>query len=387
MMRKPLFAALLFMMMLAAPGVSEAQQPVRTEWDELARFLAGMPISGDSVFHELTRTPVYRDHAREMDRFWRQVLRENIFNIIPWRNTHIMPHYDYGTAFYPLSGGDFINLYLLYPLARRYIMISMEPAGVIPSPLDLSQAQLRRGLMAIRGTIGNIAVKNYMMSAVMKHGMRNPYIDGTLPVCLIFAARLELIILGIEPVGLSDKGLILPLDVAGKVGNGESPHAVGNRVTFKASETGPMREILYLCLRLDGNSMDPSTPEGKFFNTLDNLNVIIKSAFYLLHRESYDAYCQSLLSRTRMLIQDDSGIPYSLLNPDEFNITLYGYYNRPLALNDMKRPVMQQDLADAFRLNPRSLPFDFGYGVWRHDKLSNLLLAVRKKMAPSRKGR
>ncbi len=386
MMRKPVFAALVFTLMLTAPSITQAQQTARGEWDDLARFLAGMSIPETSVYHELTRTGVYRDHAREMESFWRQVLRENIFNIIPWRNTHVMPHYDYGTAFYPLSGGDFINLYLLYPLARRYIMVSMEPPGAIPSPLDLTANQLRHGLMAVRGTIRNIAVKNYMMSAVMKYGMKNPYLEGTLPVCLIFAARLELIILGIEPVGLSEKGLILPLDVAGKV-EGKSPHALGNRITFKASETGPAREILYLRMRLGGESMNQASPEGKFFNTLNDLNVIIKSAFYLLHRAGFDVLCRSLLSRTRMLIQDDSGIPYSLLNPDDFNITLYGYYNRPLALNDMRHPVMQQDLADAFRVNPRSLPFDFGYGVWRRDKLSNLLLAVRKKNIPARKGR
>jgi hypothetical protein len=313
-----------------------------------------------------------------MDRFWGDVLRENIFNIIPWRNQYVLQHYDYGTAFYPLSGGDFINLYLLYPVAKRYIMVSLEPAGKVPDPLSLSDRQIRSGLRSMRNSISNIAAKNYMMSAVMKHEMKNPFIEGTLPTLLLLAARMELDIRRIEPVGMSPLGEITALDDRGMV-RGEAPYALGNRITFKASPNGPDREILYISLRLKWDSMSPTSPEGKFFSTLDSLNVIIKSAFYLLHRPSFAQYSRSLLDRTRLLIQDDSGLPYTLLTGDTWLTMLFGHYSGPLALRDMKHPVMQKDLAEAYRVNPLPLPFHFGYGVWRYDHKSNLILSVRKK--------
>ena len=111
---------------------------------------------------------------------------------------------------------------------------------------------------------------------------------------LLLAARMELDIRRIEPVGMNLRGEIIPLDDKGMV-RGETPYALGNRVIFKASQTGPDREILYLSLRLKWDSMSPTSPEGKFFTTLDSLNVIIKSAFYLLHRPSFAQYSRSLL--------------------------------------------------------------------------------------------
>jgi len=350
---------------------------IATTPNDLARFLAGMPVSPQGPLHHLTGTECFKEHAKLMNRFWSEVLRENIFNMVPWRNQYVLPNYDYGTAFYPLSGGDFINLYLLYPLARRYVMVSLEPAGKVPDPLAHTDAQLRRGLRAIRASISNIAAKNYMMSAVMKHEMKNPIMEGTLPTLLLLAARLELDLLRIEPVGMTAAGEIVPLDMNGKA-RGETPYALGNRIIFKSSPTGPDREILYISLRLKWDSMSPTSPEGKFFATLGSLNVIIKSAFYLLHRPSFEEYSRALLARTRLLIQDDSGLPYRMLVPGDWDTSLFGYYSGPLALRDMKHPVMQPELAADYKVNPLPLPFHFGYGVWRYDRKSNLIMSVRK---------
>ena len=372
----------LAMLLLSLAGAACTESPAldlaATTPNDLARYLAGMPVSAGSPLYRLTETATFREHSRIMDRFWGDVLRENIFNMIPWRNQYVLQHYDYGTAFYPLSGGDFINLYILYPVAKRYIMVSLEPAGKVPDPLALSDAQIRSGLRSMRNSISNIAAKNYMMSAVMKYEMKNPFIEGTLPAMLLLAARMELDIRRIEPVGMNSLGEIIPLDEKGMV-RGETPYALGNRIIFKASQTGPDREILYLSLRLKWDSMSPTSPEGRFFSTLDSLNVIIKSAFYLLHRPSFAQYSRSLLDRTRLLIQDDSGLPYDLLTRDTWLTMLFGHYNGPLALKDMKHPVMQKELADAYRVNALPLPFHFGYGVWRHDHKSNLILSVRKK--------
>jgi len=371
--------------MLTFPACSEipAQENALTSPNDLARFLAGMPISSSSPLIRLTQSQAFKEHSREMDRFWSAVLRENVFNMIPWRNQYVIPHFDYGTAFYPLSGGDFINMYILFPIARRYIMVSMEPPGRIPDPLSLNVIQLRSGLRALRSVTSNIALRNYMMSAVMKHEMRNPFLEGTLPTILLFAARVELDIRRIEPVGLNSKGEILPLE-AGNTVKGEEPAALGNRIVFKASETGPEREILYLSMRLRWDSMDPARPEGKFLTRLENLNVIIKSAFYLLHRPSFEQFCRSLLGHTRLLIQDDSGMPFELLRQDPWMTLLFGHYTSPLSLRDMKHPVTQPELAAAFRERALPLPFNFGYGVWRYDHKSNLIMAIRKKGPRSR---
>lgn len=351
-------------------------QAATADANEVARFLAGIPLPAQSPLYPLTQKKLFREHSAMMERFWSEVLRENVFNIIPWRNAHLMPHYDYGTAFYPLSGGDFINFYLFYPLAKKYIMVSLEGAGRIPNLSSMKDSELQSGLRSLRNAIGNIAKKNYMMSAVMKHEMKNPFLEGTLPTIMVFAARLELDIRRIEPVILTTKGIIAPA-VDSSITKEETV-ATGNRVVFKASPSGPERELIYMSMRLRHDSFDPVAPGGKFFYDLHDLNVIIKSAFYLLHRASFSAFCTALLERTRLLIQDDSGLPFSLIDNSSWNTILFGHYTHPLALRDMKHPVDQPVLAKEYKKRAQPLPFNFGYGTWRADKKSNLIMAIRK---------
>ena len=39
---------------------------------------------------------------------------------------------DCPTVFYPFSGPDFVNMHTLFPQARTYLMVSLEPVGEIP---------------------------------------------------------------------------------------------------------------------------------------------------------------------------------------------------------------------------------------------------------------
>ena len=156
---------------------------------------------------------------------------------------------------------------------------------------------------------------------------------------------------------------------------------VGNRITFTAPGDRTQREIIYLSMRLGGNSMDANTPEGRFFNSLSGLNVLIKSAIYLFHRTGYRDLATFILNRTNLLIQDDSGIPFSYFDRNSFEIGLFGNFDTPVRLVEIPRPPQQPDLAQAFRERSQPLPFHFGYGVLRRDRVSNLLLAVRKRKA------
>ncbi|MCX7679021.1 MAG: hypothetical protein N2316_07355 [Spirochaetes bacterium] len=361
----------------AQPSKLIAPSPAKdVDVNDIARYLAGIPVSPKSPLFNLTQKKVFREHAALMDKFWSEVLRENVFNIIPWRNKYLLPHFDYGVAFYPLSGGDFINLYLFYPLAKKYIMVSLESPGRLPNLLQMRDHEIQSGLRSLRNAIGNIAKKNYMMSAVMRQEMKNPFIEGTLPTILTFAARMELDIKHVESICLTNSGkIVCARDTANLK---EESIAHGNRIIFRVTPTGIERELIYLCFRLRHDSFDPTAPGGQFFANLRDLNVIIKSAFYLLHRASFGRFCNALLERTRLLVQDDSGLPFRYFTTNEWVTFLFGFYTHPLALRDMPNPVAQPELAGEFKKRAQPLPFNFGYGSWRHDKKSNLIIAIKK---------
>ncbi len=370
--------SVLFLLLHVLTSSASAQSSGAGYWNDLSRFLAGMPVGVDSPFHTMTTTKTFRKHARKMDEYWARVENENITRIEPWNKKNIDPQYKYNTAFYPLCGGDFINLYTFYPSARRYIMVSMEPAGPVPDPLKLSEGRLKRGLDELRGSIWSIARVNYFITKAMRIRMKNPYLGGTLPVYLLFAARLNLRVTDVEPVGITNSGHIAALDDRGLI-NGARPSTRGNRIRFRGPRDTEDREIVYLSMRLSPKSIDPRTPEGTFFNTLDRLNMLIKSAVYLFHRREYHVLGRFFLDRCSMLIQDDSGIPYRLLDTDQFSISLYGAYDRPVKLVEIPNPPRQNDLARQFKEQSGALPFRFGYGVLRRDRASNLLLAVKKR--------
>lgn len=372
----PFIFLILFILNGNAQTTKIAESANQVDLNDIARFLAGIPVSHQSPLYPITKKRVFQEHAKMMDMFWSEVLRENVFNIIPWRNEHLLPHFDYGVAFYPFSGGDFINLYLFYPLAKKYIMVSLESPGKVPNLLAMKDHEINSGLRALRNAIGNIAKKNYMMSTTMRHEMTNPFIEGTLPTILTFAARLEFTIKSVDPIHLTASGKIVSFSDAAF--SQEETVAKGNRIIFRVTPTGIDRELIYLSFRLRHDSFEHASPGGAFFANLSDLNVIIKSAFYLLHRASFRRFCNCLLQRTRLLIQDDSGLPFHYLQTDEWNTYLFGYYVKPLALRDMPYPVEQPNLANEFKKRSMPLPFNFGYGSWRHDKKSNLIMAIRK---------
>jgi hypothetical protein len=344
----------------------------------MARFLAGLPVDTSSPFDRLTKSKSYVRHMDKMNEYWDRVEKGNISKITPWRAQYIDPHFDRGTVLYPLSGGDFINMYTFYPRARRYIMLSREPEGKIPDLFALNESQLSRGLQSIRSCIWSIASVNYFVTRAMRAEMKNPYLGGTLPVYLIFASRLGLTITNVEPVGISKEGLLFTIAQDGTI-KGEQPAVTGNRITFTVPGSTTSSELIYLSMYITPQSMDPSTATGKYLSSFSGLSVIIKSAVYLLHQAAYETFVTALLQRTNMLIEDDSGIPFRYIHPDVFSVKLFGTFTTPVRLKEIPNPPQQPDLAEAIKNNTSPIPFSFGYGVLRKDRQSHLILAIRKR--------
>jgi len=102
----------------------------------------------------------------------------------------------------------------------------------------------------------------------------------------------------------------------------------------------------------------------------------IKSASYLLHGNEFRQIRGALLDISAFIVQDDSGLPYAMLEKRGWQVELYGRYGRPI------RPFgrsFQMALADAYRAqHPAPLPFTFGYQYRDfRDQRSNLMIARR----------
>jgi hypothetical protein len=344
-------------------------------WDDLARFLAGMPVSSESPFARLEARAEYRKHAVAMDEFWGRVEKETLEALRPWCRTHVPPVKG-DIAFYPLSGADFVNLYSIYPDTRYYLMVALEETGKVPEPLRQPEDRVDALLASIRRTVYDYGVFNYFKSRVMSAEFCNAQKTGNTPALLVFMARMGLTVAAAGPLGIDRNGAIFLLDEQGKV-HGEAPAQRGMQYVFYAPGDPRPRVLIYLNMRLDSRALDPETPAGKFFSRLGSVKTVMKSAVYLLHMPGFRAVKEFVLDRSVMIVQDDSGVPFADLKAGDWQVSLFGQYwpFYPITGCTVRN---QADLAAEFRKGAPPLPFNFGYGSLLGRDRSNIIMAVRK---------
>jgi len=106
----------------------------------------------------------------------------------------------------------------------------------------------------------------------------------------------------------------------------------------------------------------------------------LKSASYLLHGNEFSVVRTLVLKNSRLILEDDSGIPLRFLKAPEWTVTFYGKYDRPVKdFNYGYQSDVARIYADGKAVKP--LPFSFGYH-WK-DGASSVLLAARNPSAPA----
>lgn len=342
-------------------------------WNDVARFLAGMEVREKSDLWQKTQQPRYREHRRFMDDLWGRIQKETIDIVTPWRKRNVPALWFRATAFYPLSGADFINLYSFFPNARRYLMIAMEPEGDASLLRDHRSRRLVDGLVPVQRGIYMYGVNNYFQSKIMAQEMANTLLPGAAPALLIFMARLGLVVTAVDNVFIDDSGELSPTAARGP--SGPRGKITGLRIRFTGKDRSA-RELVYLSMRIGPQSVSGETPEGRYLTRLRGVKTLLKSAVYLLHHPPFEPVRDFILGRSTLVVQDDSGIPFRFFTKG-WSTTLYGVYRPALQLQNCA-PVTQDDLARRYAAGSRPLPFNFGYGILFGPGQSNLMVARKR---------
>jgi hypothetical protein len=88
--------------------------------NDVARYLAGLPVSSGSVLEPLTQEPIWRAHAQQLDAAWKRLDSEQLAKIRNWSSTHVTsPN---RTLLYMFSGPDY--LYARAFILKRALMCS-----------------------------------------------------------------------------------------------------------------------------------------------------------------------------------------------------------------------------------------------------------------------
>jgi hypothetical protein len=343
---------LLIPLILLATSAFAQQPPTGQEttrsFDETARFLAGLPVNG--AFAPLTETEAWRSHANALDDAWQKKEYHQLAPIRAWMAANASEYYESSdTMYYMFGGPDFLYAHAFFPNANTYILAGLEPVGQVPDLARLNPEIMASELSALRSSMKTILNTHYFITKDMRTDLGHGSIGGTLPILYVFLAR---------------RGCTV-LDTT----NIKSP-AEGVRITFA---NGGRRQTLYYF------KTDLSAGKSAFLSWCAKQGPgpglsLLKAASYLMHGDGFAGVRNFLLEHSRVIIQDDSGIPLRSF-PKNWKVDCYGRY---VPHAEMFGKYHQPDLAAIYARNPPPPELGFAFGYHWQPERGILMMATRK---------
>jgi hypothetical protein len=332
--------------------------------DATAKFLGGLPVR-DTPLESYINVPGWTSHAAEFDRAWKQLDQRQLSKIRAWAPQALAAAYDdQGPMYYMFSGPDFLYANAFFPNASTYILCGVEPVGAIPDVTKVPRPALIASLANLRKSLDSVLSFNFFITKNMKVDLRATQLTGTLPVLYVFLARAGCTIQSVELVNLDKTGAFVA------EGKGTTP---GVKIVFTGTN-GRSQTLYYFTTDLANWAIKVNPNFGKFCEQQGMGVSLLKAASYLMHSDNFSQVRGYLLTHSKVIVQDDSGIPYRYFDRDKWDIQFHGRYIGPIN-RFLKNG--QLDLAkDNAGAIPQPLPFSFGY-QWQPSR-SSLIVATPK---------
>ena len=346
----------------AAPPIESAVDAAQL--NDVARFLAGIPGRPESPLHALESEASWIAWAENFKQTWAEALRTQFEPVAVFQRTQVSP--GAATVFYPFSGPDVLYMLRFFPAASVYVMAGLEGAGDPPLPAVFSRQTLPAELDSWRKALYDVFHRSFFVTSAMAQSFRRGARSsgGLAPAILLLLARDGYTIDSIRFGEFSATGDFEPLPA------GAAHHVI--EVRFHAGNNA-VKTLYYSSGDLGG--FVGTQTLGAFLHQRGEFATLIKSASYVPHRPEFAPFRDLVLANTSLILQDDTGIPWHLLEPKTWDVTLYGEYSVP---DPPFRGYYQTDMAAAFkaRSGPRPLGFSIGYGYNR--RTSSMMLARRR---------
>jgi hypothetical protein len=313
--------------------------------DDEAKFLAGLPVH-DPALAALTQTPGWEQHSNLLGAKWEQMEVRQMGAVRAWAGENLAQFHGATSAvYYMFSGPDFLYAHAFFPNASPYILCGTEPVGAVPDPTQMAGLALSADLANLRHSMDTMLTTHYFITKDMRADFQHGQIGGTLPVLYVFLAR----------SGCTIRNVLV------------NPSSV--QIDFTGS-SGRKQTLFYFKTDLSNGAGN-----GAFLNFCHKNGPgvsLLKSASYLLAGEGFSTVRNFLLTNSRFIVQDDSGIPLKAFDPKHWSFRYYGSYTTPI---DLFKNYYQAPLAAAYQhSNPAPLGFSFGY-AWQKEK-AVLILAI-----------
>ena len=335
-----------------------------SDLNDAARYMAGLPGGINSGIGPARDSPRWKLHQANVNELWRQFSSYRQPRIDAFAQRELSSLRNNGTVFYPFSGPDILFATAFFPHAQNYILCGLEGADPLPNIGQLTAEERETGLDGLYTAITTALNCSFFITKDMRVDLQRTKFKGTLPIMLVFLARLGIEVDSVTSIDLDPNGQIRETSGQGK----------GYQIRCKG-HFGGGKNIYYFQQNLANDSLSPTSSFLKFVANFGASSTYLKSASYLMHSEGFSTIRSSILNSSRAVLQDDSGIPFRSFKNPPWDLRLYGTYTGVL---DLFKENFQPDLLSAYEKQTLSVEnINFGVGYKFNAGQSNLLLAVR----------
>jgi hypothetical protein len=292
--------------------------------NDIARLLAGMQPSPDSPLLAMTRDRAWQQHANRLDAIFAKVESRQLIRIKAWSQAKLTSPSP--VLFYMFSGPDFLYANALFPNASTYVMSGLEPIGPVPDLTKLSREGRARSFRNIEESLNSILTYSFFQTIDMRRSFATAGLRGTLPIIYVLLARTGKTIREVSPLRLDQSGTA-QVDEAGGV---EGARVYGVKIDF-VEDDAHLQTLYYFNVNVDNDGFKASG-FARFCESLGTGDAFVKSASYLMHRANFSDVRNFLLEHTRLILQDDSGIPVNRFDQASWRLRPFGHYSGPIAL-------------------------------------------------------
>jgi hypothetical protein len=358
-----------------------------SKFDNTAKFISGIPQSSSSELSKLDTMKTWKSYAMSSDSSWKMLDENRFSKMREWSKSELTAANDVKrNIFYPFSGPDILNAFILFPNAETYTLLAMEPIGELPDLTKLKTAARIDYLESVEKSLNDLFKKSYFITKNMIGHLQKNKVNGTVPLMCVFLERTGNTITNIKNVYVDSTGRELErpyknviIDASGYVAiKDDSGKRVsgtpGVRIDFLTSDSKP-KTVYYYQVNLEDRLLKRNPGFVAYLNNMKSVNTYLKSASYLLHYNEFAIVRNLVFDKSECILQDDSGIAYDYFNKDKWNIQLYGSYIKPVSdFPHIKEP----NLAKAYKSDSAVKPLPFTLGYHWGTKEVNMLRACRK---------
>ena len=336
-------------------------------YNDYARLIAGLS-NPEGTLAAYEDQPAWVRHAKFFDQSWERFTQGRLAPMRQWAAKELGSA-TAATVFYPFSGPDFVNVFALFPHAKTYLLIALEPVGEMP---DFAAGNEQNFFPSLQRSLCDLLQLDFFKTNQMRACIGKGELKGTLPVLMFFLAREQARVLDVQYWVMKPDGTIAESPA---LGPGDRPSGIpGVRIVFTSPGSTENQTLYYFQFNLRNDSLARHQPFVSFLKNFGPMTSFTKAASYLMFKPHFSAIREFILDQSLYVLQGDSGIPLRYFDPAEWDLRFYGTYTCPIALFSNCH---QADMAARYKSQDIQ-PLPFGIGYHHRARTSNLMFAAKK---------